>query len=1830
MKRKAQVQGMRAALMLLALFCCLTGVRAEEVTVGDVNSNDYSKTLPMNSYYKYSYSQQIYTAEEIGKEGAITSLTLWLRGVSNLPEMTFDIYMVETDKGTFDDNQWEPTTEGDKVYSGKVTVHNTDFEPYTFTLDTPFDYSGQGNLMIAFDNRTGTCSSWLEGKVFQKDNNDNSYVSLDCSNDDHAFDPDDYVYWAGYRKKYRNVIKLDITPSPIARPDIVTATDITFQGATLNWTGGTGKYNLEYKKADASTWTNAKKGLTSTTLPLYILEQNTAYKARVQSVSGAVVSGWRSTTFTTPMLYDAPADLACTAVTATTATLSWADDDTFSSWQICLNDNESNIIDASSNTYALQGLTPETTYSAKVRGIGEEGHGIWSDPIRFEPTAKLIIGSDTDTNYGLPTNTSSNYSLSQQIYTVSELGGAATIQSIDFYSTARCTRNLDVYMMSTDRGSFTGINDLFNVTAGDLVFSGSVDFAEKAWTTIELDKPFVYDGQRNVVIVVDDNTGKSSGYVEFRGFNTQSMQNYHRQYSDDVDPTGSLSSRFSGSSYYWKNQIRVKKVDPTVEMPQSLTVGNITFSEADLTWTGGTGRYKVAFKKDGEETWTYSAEKTQPSYHLYNLEENTTYKARVQSVGQGGAVSLWSAVNFTTPYRYPAPSNLAYTSLTSSSATLSWTENGTATTWEICLNDDEETIVTTDSNPFMLDGLTEDATYSVQVRAVCGENKSLWSDAVIFEPTDKLLIGTYMDSSYYLPAYVDFWGDGQTQQIYTKEELGAAGSIMSIDFFNTSQQTTRKLDIYMVNTDKSSFDVMNDKVGYSDADLVYSGEVNFLYKKWTTITLQYPFDYDGQQNVVIIVDEKTSDSNKRINCRVFNAPGQALYKYPASSSSYDLQNVKNQIRLVKAASHTVPKPQNFIVSSLSATAAELTWAGGSGYYNVEYKKESDETWTRVLDNKSYTTCDLVGLEQNTNYIARVQSVSGNAVSGWLPIRFTTPILYAAPVNLACTAVTATTATMSWTEKGSATAWQICLNDDEEHLVSANSNPFTLTGLTAETVYTAKVRSLGTEGHGVWSTPISFEPTEKLILGNGNEKSSVLPTHSWYDYSLTQQIYTKEELGDPATFTSIDFYNTSSVHTRQLDIYMMYTDKSGFSVTSDLAYPTSTYRVFRGEVTFEADAWTTITLDKPFAYDGESNVVMVIDDNTGSNFGSSYFRTYSANKQAVYIYSDNTDFDPAIQSSYYISNYKNQIRIAKSDYPATPIPQMLTATDITPTSATISWRGIAEKFRVRRGIKGSWLKYDNGKVKRSSGAGGSQTWGVKFLAEDVTGNRLTKLSIYESGHNTADITVNIYSKGDKDYIPGTLLKSITVTPEGANAFHEISLDEPLTITKGEPLWITLTTTGQFVMPSCMPNNIKEGTQWIKKSGNWKELKDDHMEGYAWMIRAYMGNSSVQWLNGTIQTSKNFITLSNLNPETDYVYSVQSMQSKSGTSSSYYYSSEVSSSFTTLSSLAEPNSLAVDNITHNSADLSWTGYQEKYNVRLKTLQQLNVSAMGSFTQVGSDITTTAALTPYTFDLSAYSGTGAIAIRHYNIIDMDILAVNNIMVTDANGETVLTEDFESGQIPADWICVDYDGDKQGWYAYQSNAGNRLAISRSWNGNALRPDNWMIIPDVPMGGSLTLYAYGLDAGYPSEVFGVYVSTAEDVVIPATTTRVNNITTNAYTFSNLKPMTTYIVQVQGVHATEGNTSWSNEETFTTGFLTGDVNASGDVTPADAIMILYNYFGVAQTGFIKKAADLNGDRRVTPADAIEALYLYFGASSSSGGAGARATTPTTIDVREPE
>ena len=96
--------------------------------------------------------------------------------------------MLEVDKESFTStSDWVSVTANDIVYSGSVTVHNTDAEAYTFELSTPFVYSGGGNLLIAFDNNTGLWKSGLNGKVFTAE--DGVLRSLYNRRDSNDIDP---------------------------------------------------------------------------------------------------------------------------------------------------------------------------------------------------------------------------------------------------------------------------------------------------------------------------------------------------------------------------------------------------------------------------------------------------------------------------------------------------------------------------------------------------------------------------------------------------------------------------------------------------------------------------------------------------------------------------------------------------------------------------------------------------------------------------------------------------------------------------------------------------------------------------------------------------------------------------------------------------------------------------------------------------------------------------------------------------------------------------------------------------------------------------------------------------------------------------------------------------------------------------------------------------------------------------------------------------------------------------------------------------------------------------------------------------------------------------------------------------------------------------------------------------------------------------------------------------------------------------------------------------------------------------------------------------------
>ena len=80
---------------------------------------------------------------------------------------------------------------------------------------------------------------------------------------------------------------------------------------------------------------------------------------------------------------------------------------------------------------------------------------------------------------------------------------------------------------------------------------------------------------------------------------------------------------------------------------------------------------------------------------------------------------------------------------------------------------------------------------------------------------------------------------------------------------------------------------------------------------------------------------------------------------------------------------------------------------------------------------------------------------------------------AKPSDVQISNIAQSSATIAWTAGGDETAWQICLNGDEENLIDADANPFELTNLAANTAYSIKVRAICGDDHSDWSNAANF-------------------------------------------------------------------------------------------------------------------------------------------------------------------------------------------------------------------------------------------------------------------------------------------------------------------------------------------------------------------------------------------------------------------------------------------------------------------------------------------------------------------------------------------------------------------------------------------------------------------------------------------------------------------------------------------------------------------------------------------------------------------------------------
>ena len=799
-----------------------------------------------------------------------------------------------------------------------------------------------------------------------------------------------------------------------------------------------------------------------------------------------------------------------------------------------------------------------------------------------------------------------------------------------------------------------------------------------------------------------------------------------------------------------------------------------------------------------------------------------------------------------------------------------------------------------------------------------------------------------------------------------------------------------------------------------------------------------------------------------------------------------------------------------------------------------------------------------------------------------------------PTNLTVNYTGGTTAEVSWTANGDADEWNVAVIDEENNykVTRVNTNPSTtITGLELGTTYRVEVATFcGENNVSDWTNQVSF--TTDLCTKEDQCLITLELTDSYGDGWNGASIKVVDVLSNKVLgqFTNTNAADAGVAQNYTLavcpgrDIQFVWVSGSYDSECSYVVKDVNGSEIFSGsgamsaslnytvDCTARMTTPTELTISEigphsaklSWTENGDATQWMVckVDDDE-SFVGEAVIVT-----EKTYTL---TNLDPeteynvkvcAVSNTSGIENSLWSEKVTFTTDTATPAPTDLAVSNITPTTATATWQGFAETYDIEwaevptytPSDDALWLQYDDDGYTTSIGnsTAATWTWGVMYPSDELQGNSfLHKIAIYEvADYYTMDsYTVNIYTGGNN--APGTLVGTETVVPSGQDGIHEIRLAMPITIDPTKNLWITVTAYGTYVMSSCTVNN--DNNQWVYNNGTWADIGDlaSSLADYGWMIRGFVDSTApdYDWNSVTGVTSP--YTITNLDPETDYVVRVKG---KFGTEG---YSNWATTSFTTPSVCDAPNTLAVNNVTHNSATLSWVGYQDSYNVQLIIPTLLDESKLNTFTQVGEDKTATGELTEYSFDLSGFSGTGCIAIRHYNVSDQFRLNIDDIEVTNAGGTSVLTENFESGEIPATWVNYDADGDYYIWNIWkitqkdgQGNDvgnGNYCATSASWvGGSVLHPDNWLIIPNVPLGGTLKFLARGQDPSCPEEVFGVFISTDPDAVIVGTSEIINNVT-SPYIFEDLQANVEYKVQVQGISETcGGTTEWSAIASFET------------------------------------------------------------------------------------
>jgi hypothetical protein len=443
----------------------------------------------------------------------------------------------------------------------------------------------------------------------------------------------------------------------------------------------------------------------------------------------------------------------------------------------------------------------------------------------------------------------------------------------------------------------------------------------------------------------------------------------------------------------------------------------------------------------------------------------------------------------------PEPSMLTATNIIGVSADLGWTENGTATSWEIewgtsGFTQGNGTSVFTGSNPHNLTGLAPLTSYDFYVRAVCGVGDSSywigplsfitpcgsmvtpWVDNVETHfPTTNLTTSNCWNATATGNYAWDISGNGTTPSVGTGPLAAKSGT----NFFFTEASVGSAGDIaelYTPNVDISSLTVPSLEFYYHMFGIVMGDlYIDVFNGTWTTVD-----SIMGAQQAT----QGEAWKKRYVNLSAFSGVVQIRFR-AIGSGTYQGDIAIDDITITEAP--TCPEPSLLSAINVAGYSADLSWSenGTATTWEIEWGTSGFTLGTGTSVFTGSNPHNLTGLTPLTSYDYFVRAVCGVGDSSYWagPYNFSTTIPCPAPSILNVTSITSTSADLGWTENGVATTWEIEWGTSGFSLGTGNqlftgTNPHNLTGLSAGIVYDFYVRAVcGSGDSSLWIGPNVF-------------------------------------------------------------------------------------------------------------------------------------------------------------------------------------------------------------------------------------------------------------------------------------------------------------------------------------------------------------------------------------------------------------------------------------------------------------------------------------------------------------------------------------------------------------------------------------------------------------------------------------------------------------------------------------------------------------------------------------------------------------------------------------